>query len=387
MQDITEIQALESQLRQMQKMEAIGQLSAGIAHDFNNLLGIVLGNLELVREKQTLDVPSREKIEIALHATQRGAELTHRLLAFARLQPLAPRVVQVNDLILGMTSLLQRPLGPTIEIVMQPAPDLWPSEVDPAQLETTLLNLAVNARDAMPQGGKLTIATANVDLDEDFVGMNQGAIAGDYVRISVHDTGVGMSESVRARAFDPFFTTKGIGKGTGLGLSMVYGFVKQCSEVGHGTTVNIYLPRSHANLTPATELPPPAQEAMGDTTVLVVEDEPDILSLAVESLEGWGYKVLAASDSTAALAALEAIPRIDLLLTDVILPGPLDGRAIAEKARARQPGLKVIYMSGYTPNSILHGGVLDPGVPHIGKPFRRADLARILQDALKRSAK
>jgi signal transduction histidine kinase/ActR/RegA family two-component response regulator len=392
MQDITEIQALESQLRQMQKMEAIGQLSGGIAHDFNNLLGIILGNLELVSEKQTLDAPSREKIETALHATRRGAELTHRLLAFARLQPLAPRIVQVNDLILGMTALLQRPLGPTIEIAMQPAADLWPTKVDPAQLETTLLNLALNARDAMPQGGKLTVATANVHLDEDFVGMNQGAVIGDYVRIAVTDTGIGMSEPVRARAFDPFFTTKGIGKGTGLGLSMVYGFVKQSggyiklySEPGHGTAVNIYLPRSQAELALVEEMAPPPHAAPADTTVLVVDDEEDILSLATESLEGWGYKVLTASDGATALAVLEANPKIDLLLTDVILPGPMDGRAVAEKARARHPGLKVVYMSGYTPNSILHGGALDPGVLHIGKPFRRSDLAQILQRALTRS--
>ena len=277
LQDITERHSLEEQLHQMQKMEAVGQLTGGVAHDFNNLLAVILGNLELMAE-EPLDARVRERVDIALRAALRGSELTHRLLAFARRQPLAPKVTQVNDLFAGMNTILPRLLGPTIQIAFVPAEGLWLTEVDPAQLETSLLNLALNARDAMPEGGKLTIETANVHLDEDYTRRNQDASPGDYMMVSVSDTGVGMSDDVKARAFDPFFTTKGIGKGTGLGLSMVYGFVKQSgghvklySEPGHGTTIKIYLPRTQSS-TVAAE-PERSHGIRGQATILVVEDD------------------------------------------------------------------------------------------------------------------
>jgi PAS domain S-box-containing protein len=393
-QDITERHDLEEQLRQVQKMEAVGQLTGGVAHDFNNLLAVILGNLDLVGEQQLLDAQSREKIDIAVRAALRGAELTHRLLAFARRQPLAPKVMQIDGLIAGMHTLLRRLLGPTIEIDFQPAEDLWLTEVDSTQLETSLLNLALNARDAMPHGGKLTIETANVQLDEDYARLNPEVMPGDYVLVSVSDTGIGMSDEVKARAFDPFFTTKEFGKGTGLGLSMVYGFVKQSgghiklySEVDHGTTINIYLPRTEAASAPAANEPVEIDESEKRATILVVEDDQDVQALVVESLEGLGYKVLSAADGPSAFVAFDANPQIDLLLTDVILPGPMDGRAIARKACAQRPGLEVVYMSGYAPSAIVHGGRLDAGVLHISKPFRRIDLARIVRTALKRGGK
>ena len=387
-QDITGQRAIEEQLQQAQKMEAVGQLTGGIAHDFNNLLAIILGNLELLRAALSQDLEARERIDTAIRATLRGSDLTHRLLAFARQQPLAPKATQIDDLIRSMRDLLLRPLGPTIDVEFAMGEDLWPTQIDQAQLETSLLNLVINARDAMPDGGKLTVATANIAVGLEEANQIEGLVPGDYVVISVSDTGGGMTDEVRTRAFDPFFTTKGVGKGTGLGLSMVYGFVKQSgghielhSAVGLGTTVKIWLPRAKGAAGP-TAAGSEANEARGRETILIVEDEPGILALVADHLKGLGYSVVAALDGPAALAAIAEHREIDLLLTDIVLPGPLNGRAVAGQACAMRPKLKVVYMSGYAPNSAVPGGRLDPGVRHIVKPFRKVDLARMVREAL-----
>jgi PAS domain S-box-containing protein len=387
-QDITGQRAIEEQLQQAQKMEAVGQLTGGIAHDFNNLLAIILGNLELLRAALSQDLKAQERIDTAIRASLRGSDLTHRLLAFARQQPLAPKATQIDDLIRSMRDLLLRPLGPTIDVEFAMGEDLWPTQIDQAQLETSLLNLVINARDAMPDGGKLTVATANIAVGLEEANQIEGLVPGDYVVISVSDTGGGMTDEVRTRAFDPFFTTKGVGKGTGLGLSMVYGFVKQSgghielhSAVGLGTTVKIWLPRAKGAAGP-TAAGPEANEARGRETILIVEDEPGILALVADHLKGLGYSVVAALDGPAALAAIAEHREIDLLLTDIVLPGPLNGRAVAGQACAMRPKLKVVYMSGYAPNSAVPGGRLDPGVRHIVKPFRKVDLARMVREAL-----
>jgi PAS domain S-box-containing protein len=383
-QDITERRVLEEQLQQSQKMEAIGQLTGGIAHDFNNLMAIILGNLDLLNEQKDMPFSARRKIETSIRAGLRAADLTHRLLAFARRQALIPELTDINELIRSMAPLLQRPLGPKIKMTFELAPDAWSAEVDQSQLEMALLNLTLNARDAMENGGALTISTANLTVPAESVAAG-GAPPGEYVIIAVTDSGTGMSDAVRARAFDPFFTTKGVGKGTGLGLSMVYGFVKQSgghveitSRPGAGTTVAVSLLRASGADNAADK---EAAIAAGQREViLLVEDETDVRTLAESYLETFGYSVVSAIDGPTALAALDANAEIDLLLTDVILPGPMDGIAVAARARDRRPEIKIVYMSGYAPEPSL----LMPGSELIRKPFLRGDLFRAVHDALNR---
>ena len=374
-------EAAEASLRQSQKMEAVGQLTGGVAHDFNNLLTIILGNLQLAL-RHTPEGRSRRLLTNVYQAAERATELTKRLLAFSRNQPLDPRPLDANRLVAGMSDLLGRTLGESILIETVRGGGLWQIEVDPAELESALLNLAINARDAMPSGGKLTIETGNAFLDEAYCETADGAKPGQYVLISMTDTGTGMSQEVIGRAFEPFFTTKPAGAGTGLGLSQVHGFVRQSgghiriySELDEGTTVKIYLPRSFAR----------ASEAQGETktpesrkgqleTVLVVEDDPDVRSFVTETLRGLNYKVLEAADGEAALALVHQSGPIDLLLTDVVMPG-MNGRSLGEAAQQRRPGLKILYMTGYSRNAIVHQGRLDPGVALIQKPFSESTLS------------
>jgi PAS domain S-box-containing protein len=382
LQDITERRALEEQLQQSQKMEAIGQLTGGMAHDFNNLLAIILGNLDLLNEQKDMAFSTRRKIETSIKAGLRAADLTHRLLAFARRQALMPKPTNINELIRSMAPLLQRPLGPKIAMTFNLAPDIWAAEVDTSQLEMTLLNLTLNARDAMPEGGSLTITTGNATVPADQAG---GVPAGEYVFISVADSGTGMSDEVKTRAFDPFFTTKGVGKGTGLGLSMVYGFVKQSgghvqieSREGVGTNVVIHLAKSGGPVRGEDEGEPPELSAGRQGTILLVEDEADVRSLAETHLETFGYSVISAFDAPTALAAVDANAEIDLLLTDIILPGQMDGIAIAAQVRAKRPDIKIVYISGYAPDPEL----LLPNTELIRKPFLKADLSRVIREAL-----
>jgi PAS domain S-box-containing protein len=382
----------EERLRQAQKMETVGQLTGGLAHDFNNLLQIVTGNLDILLRNLTADTPRlRRSAENAMRGAERASTLTQRLLAFSRRQPLSPKPIDPNKLVAGMEELLHRTLGETIAIETVLSPGLWRTEADPNQLENTILNLAVNARDAMPDGGKLTIETSNAHLDEGYVAQNAEVWAGQYVVICVSDTGVGMPEETVGRAFEPFFTTKEVGKGTGLGLSMVYGFVKQSgghvkiySEVGEGTTVKIYLPRllgSHDEVEEAQDTLVP--EGTREETILVCEDDDDVRAYSVEVLRELGYRVLEAHDGRAALHLIERQEeRIDLLFTDVVLPGGMTGAVLAEEARKVRPELKVLFTTGYARNAIVHHGRLDPGVELITKPFSFADLAARVRDLL-----
>jgi signal transduction histidine kinase len=388
-QDVTDRRLAERQLIQAQKMEGVGQLTGGVAHDFNNLLTVVIGNLEGLIERHEAEPASREMAEAALRAADRGAELVRGLLAFSRKQPLQPRAVDLNAIVRETDQLLRRTLGEQIDLETRLEREPWPTLVDPAQLQTSLINLAVNARDSMPRGGKLTIETGNVVLDEHYVQHNPDAAPGDYVMMAVSDTGSGIPAALLDRVFEPFFTTKEAGRGTGLGLSMVYGFIKQSnghikiySEQGHGTTVRMYLPRNAGDA--AADSPAPAAEPAlaGDECVLVVEDDAMVRDFVMQQLQALGYRTPVAGTGREALAILERIPEIDLLLTDVILPGELTGKQLADEARRRRPDLRVLYMSGYTENAIVHHGRLDPGVLLLSKPFRAAELARMVRKAL-----
>ena len=384
--DITERLRAEDQLRQAQKMEAVGQLTAGVAHDFNNMLAVILGNAELLEDELGADNPM---LITVINATKRGADLTQRLLAFSRKQVLRPQIIDANALIADFTGLLRRTLEEHIDIETVTAAGLWHCAVDPVQLENALLNLALNARDAMPDGGKLTIETANARLDDDYAAAQAEVTPGHYVMLAVTDTGSGMAPAVQERVFEPFFTTKAVGAGSGLGLSMVYGFVKQSgghvsiySEPGDGTTIKLYLPRSTeaeaAERAPATDAVP---RARGET-VLVVEDDPDVRMLAVTLLGNLGYQTKAAATAAAALEQLGATARINLLLTDVVLAGGMNGRALATEVKRRAPEIQILYMSGYTENAIMHQGRLDTDAELLQKPFRRADLARAVRKVL-----
>ena len=386
-----ELRAAEESLRQAQKMETVGQLTGGIAHDFNNLLQIVTGNLEILQRNLPEDSPRlRRAAENAMTGAKRAAILTQRLLAFSRRQPLAPKPTDPNRLVAGMSELLHRTLDETIEVETVLSSGAWRVEVDQNQLENALLNLAVNARDAMPDGGKLTIETANTHLDRGYVAQNAEVVPGQYVVICISDTGVGMDPDTAARAFEPFFTTKEVGKGTGRGLSMVYGFVKQSgghvngySEPGVGTTVKIYLPRLIGALEEEEEarnvLVP---EGTREESILVCEDDDDVRAYSVEVLRELGYRVLEAHDGASAIRLLEREGRVDLLFTDVVLPGGMTGAVLADKARGIRPDLKVLFTTGYARNAIVHHGRLDPGVELITKPFSYADLAARVRDLL-----
>jgi PAS domain S-box-containing protein len=390
----------EEALRQAQKMEAIGQLTGGVAHDFNNLLTVIMGGLETIG-RQLTNLPEgtdtgrmTRALNMAQQGAQRAATLTARLLAFARRQPLDPKPIEPNRLVSGLADLLQRTLGETISLETVSGAGLWKAQADPGELENALINLAINARDAMPAGGKLTIETSNAHLDEAYVeALAEPVPPGQYVQIAVSDTGFGMSEETLARIFEPFFTTKEAGKGTGLGLSQVYGFVRQTgghirvySELGHGTTVKIYLPRYAGDTTAATgSLPLQSGPAYGgDETILVVEDHEDLRAYSCGVLRDLGYHVLEAGTGRSALEMLQASDKVDLLFTDVVLPDGMDGRQLADEAKRRRPGLKVLFTTGYTRNAIVHNGRLDPGVELIGKPFTFDELATKVRAILDR---
>jgi len=389
--DVSERKRVEESFREAQKMEAIGQLAGGVAHDFNNNLTVILGGLELLAGRVEQVLPDfAPTVAQVTQAAERSAEFTQQLLAFGRRQPLQPKTLDLNELVLKMGSLLRRTLGATIELEVVRSADLWKPEADPGQLESALLNLAINARDAMPRGGKLTIGTSNASL-HGHAASDAGVAAGEYVMVSVNDTGMGMPADVRDRAFEPFFTTKGPGHGTGLGLSMVYGFVKQSgghveieSEIGQGTTIRLYLPRASREAEPAA----PVSTAMpkGDETILVVEDEPEVRAVVMHHVGGMGYQLLEAADATAALSILATPQTIHLLFTDVVLPGGMSGRELAEEARRIRPGLKVLFTSGYTSDAIVHHGRLDDGVDFLAKPYKRAELAQKLREVLERES-
>ncbi|HEX6721492.1 MAG TPA: ATP-binding protein [Burkholderiaceae bacterium] len=378
-------------LRQSQKMEAVGQLTGGIAHDFNNMLAVIMNSLELLDRKFIGSDPIAKRfIEAAKNGGKRAAQLTQRLLAFSRQQPLNPEPVDANKLVANMSDLLRHSLGGAVLLETVLAGGLWRTHADRNQLENAILNLAVNGRDAMADGGRLTIETANCHLDSRYAAGHDGLAEGQYVLIAVTDTGIGMAPEVVAKAFDPFFTTKEVGRGTGLGLSQVYGFVKQTgghvkiySEVGQGTTVKIYLPRltgEHVGESAIDEVP---QVALGGNqeVILVVEDEPDVRQISVASLRELGYRVLEADSAATALRLLDAHPEIDLLFTDVVMP-EINGRKLADEAQRRRPGLKVLFTTGYTRNAVVHNGALDPGVQLIGKPFSLEELAVRLREVL-----
>tara|TARA_R110000824_G_scaffold390760_2_gene587472 strand:- start:150839 stop:153469 length:2631 start_codon:yes stop_codon:yes gene_type:complete len=388
--DKTEEIAISAQLVQAQKMESIGRLTGGVAHDFNNLLTIIMGNAEILNEDLE-DRPKLQKLAIMIEsAAQRGAELTHRMLAFARRQVLRPSELDTNALLNRMIDMMGRILGEDIRIRIDTAENLWCIAADPAQMESAILNLAINARDAMPEGGTLTIETANVTLDKDYVARNPEATAGEFVQIAVSDSGTGMSAETLAHVFDPFFTTKEVGKGSGLGLSMVYGFVKQSqghikiySELSHGTTIRIYLPKIAEKLDEAeVEHELPIEDARGTESILVTEDEEPVRQYVTEQLRSLGYTVYETSNATDALQVLEHRPEIALLFTDVVLPGNINGRQLADAALERFPHLKVLYTTGYTENAVVHHGKLDAGVELLSKPYRRADLARHVRKVL-----
>ena len=381
--DITEKKAAEEQLRQAQKMEAVGQLTGGVAHDFNNLLTVIMGNLENL-DRILPPAPSTQRIiAAALRAASRAAMLTHRLLAFSRRQPLTPEVLSANKLVAGISELLRRTLGESILVETVLAGGLWPTLADGNQLENALINLAINARDAMPERGKVTIETANTHLDEAYARMHDEVQPGQYVGIFVTDTGIGMTPETVAHAFEPFFTTKEIGQGTGLGLSQVYGFIKQSgghvkiySEVGLGTTVKLYLPRYRGTEQAVDEKLETHQLPRGRSElVLVVEDDPDVRDYTVEMVGDLGYSVLSAPDGAGALRLLDSHREVSLLFTDVGLPGGMNGRQLAEQALRRQPQLKVLYTTGYARNAIINQGRLDPAVEVVFKPFTYSDLA------------
>jgi signal transduction histidine kinase len=387
-QEIAQREQVEAALRQAQKMEAIGQLTGGIAHDFNNLLQVVLGSLERLRLLATRNgtklEPSLDRmVETAMQGAQRAATLTRRLLAFSRRQALDPKPIAINKLVASMSDLLRRTLGESIEIETVLAAGVWLTLADENQLENVLLNLAVNARDAMPNGGKLTVETSNAHLDEAYVRGETEVKPGQYVLLAITDTGTGMTPEVLAQVFEPFFTTKGVGHGTGLGLSQVYGFIKQSdghikiySEVGQGTTVRIYLPRLvAADTPPVVQEAPPMPRASDGECILVVEDEDSVRALTTETLRDLGYRVLEAGDGPSALRILRAEPAVRLLFTDVGLPGGMNGRQLADSARQLRPDLSVLFTTGYARNAIIHHGRLDPGVELIVKPFSAPDLA------------
>jgi PAS domain S-box-containing protein len=387
--DVTLQRAAEAQLRHAQKMDAVGQLTGGVAHDFNNILTVVTGTIGILQEAVS-DRPELVSIARLIdEAAERGAQLTRHLLAFARKQPLQPREIDVNALVLEAAKLLRPTLGEHIEIQSELAGETWPAMVDPNQLTTAVINLSLNARDAMPTGGKLTLETRNVYLDETYAGMHSEVAAGNYTMIAVSDTGTGITPGNLEKVFEPFFTTKEIGKGTGLGLSMVFGFIKQSgghlkiySEVGHGTSVKLYLPRATGLENTALEAAIlPAPEG-GHETLLVVEDDSMVRQYVVTQLKSLGYVTLEAANVAQALAIIDGNPAIDLLFTDVIMPGPMNGRQLADEALRRRPSLKTLFTSGYTENAIMHHGRLDPGVHLLAKPYRKPELARMIRLAL-----
>jgi nitrogen-specific signal transduction histidine kinase len=387
--DVTAQREAEAQLQHAQKMESVGQLTGGVAHDFNNLLTVVVGSLDAAVGRATPEL--RPLVESALQAAERGAALVRQLLGFSRRQTLIPERLRLNDLAAGMEDLLRRTLGEHVEIELKLRGELWPAFADKSQVESALLNLAINARDAMPEGGKLTIETDNAHLDGDYAARNAEVAAGDYVTLAVTDTGTGMTAEVLEHAFEPFFTTKEVGKGSGLGLSMIYGFAKQSgghlkiySEVGHGTSVRLYMPRHVTEATAAAAEPRTMEpeQPRGGETILVVEDDPLVRNFVALQLRDLGYNVIEAANGPQARKLLEGDAKIDLLFTDAVMPGGMTGRQVADAAKRQRPTLKVLFTSGYTENSIVHHGRLDTGVHFLSKPFRRQELAVKVREAL-----
>jgi signal transduction histidine kinase/CheY-like chemotaxis protein/HAMP domain-containing protein len=388
LRDVTVLKETERLLRDSQKMDAIGQLTGGVAHDFNNILTVITGTIDIL-SRGVADRPTLANIARMIdEAASRGADLTRQLLAFARKQPLQPQVTDVNALVIDTAKLLRPTLGQQIEIESMLEDEVWPAMVDGTQLSTALLNLALNARDAMPNGGKLTLETANVSLDEAYTQAHPETRPGPYVMVAVQDTGTGIPPALHHKVFEPFFTTKEVGKGTGLGLSMVYGFVKQSgghieiySEEGKGTAIKLYFPRSDDEVLTHNNTPAPPLRG-GHETILVVEDDALVRNYVISQLESLGYAPIAAANATEAIALVERGQTFDLLFTDIVMPGGMNGRELADEMVRRRPGARVLYTSGFTENAIVHQGRLDPDVALLSKPYRKLDLAQMIRKAL-----
>jgi signal transduction histidine kinase/CheY-like chemotaxis protein len=386
---LQEKNAVDLQLRQAQKMEAVGQLTGGIAHDLNNILTVITGTIEILAEGVAAWPQLAAFAKMIDEAAARGADLTQRLLAFARKQPLQPREVDVNSLIIEATNLLRPTLGAHIDVETMLASDTSRALIDPSQLTNTILNLALNARDAMAEGGKLTIETRNIFLDESYSNMNNDVTAGDYVMIAVSDSGSGIPAHILERVFEPFFTTKGAGKGSGLGLSMVYGFVKQSgghimiySKEARGTTVRIYLPQATGTVQPSLKVMTAPGVERGRETILIVEDDQMVRPLVVRQIASLGYVALTAASAEEALIVIDGGQEIDLLFTDLIMPGGMNGRLLADEALRRRPSLKILFTSGHSEDEVSHDGRLDDGVLLLAKPYRKSELARMIRSVL-----
>ncbi|MDW8320567.1 MAG: PAS domain S-box protein [Armatimonadota bacterium] len=387
--DITESRRLREQLTQSSKLESLGRLAGGVAHDFNNLLTVIQSYAEMMQAILSDEHPAAAYVEQILKASEQASNLTNQMLAFARRRIISPQVFNLNELVYETDAFLRRLLPENIQIALALSPDLWQVHADPSQIEQVILNLAINARDAMPAGGVLTIETANVALDETYVARHAEMQVGEYVMLAVSDTGVGMDERTLAMVFEPFFTTKEVGKGTGLGLSTCYGIVKQAggsiwvySEPGKGTTFKVYLPRVKDAPTPLPERLERREVQGGYETVLVVEDNDAVREVAIAALQAQGYRVLQAADGDEALRLVQSLAEpVHLLLTDVVMPG-MSGTVLAVKLREQYPHLKVLYTSGYTENVIVHHGVLEEGIAFLPKPYRPADLARRVREVL-----
>ncbi len=389
MVDVTEQKKLEKQLRQSQKMEAVGQLTSGVAHDFNNLLAVMLGNAELLEDVIEEDEEAEDNIRAIKEAVNRASSLTGRLLAFSRQSTLAPVAADICEVIGGLSDLLQRAMGETVALRVKDTAGLWPAIIDTNQFENALVNLALNARDAMHQGGVLTIETTNITLDETYAEQYDEVIPGDYVEVAVSDTGTGMPSDVLEKAFEPFFTTKEVGKGSGLGLSMVFGFVKQSnghitiySEVGHGTTFKLYMPRSQLEPVAKGIKADVLRPAQGTERILVVEDDPDVRKIPVAILRGQGYEIVEAGTGDEAIGFLNSGLVFDLLFTDIVLPGGMNGVDISNEAKRIQPGIKALFATGYAENAVFVQGKLDHGMNMVKKPYRRTELLEKVRETL-----
>ena len=386
--DITERKQLEEQFRQVQKMEAIGRLAGGVAHDFNNLLTVIIGNSEFVRDLLDPDDPVRADVERVIKTGHRAASLTRQLLAFSRKQVLQPELLDLNGVISNMGKMLRRLIGEDVDLITVPEMELGKVKADPGQVEQVIMNLAINARDAMPQGGIVTIETANVDLDQTYVRQHFGSKPGSYVMLAVSDTGQGMDEDTRAQIFEPFFTTKE--QGTGLGLATVHGIINQSgghiwvySEPGHGTSFKVYFPRIEESIQPTSRKQTPGEPLRGSETILLVEDDDTVRELAHRVLLKYGYTVLESRHGTEALQVLEQYNgTIDLLVTDLVMPGGMNGLQLAERLLSRHSKIQVLYMSGYTDNALVNQGIMDPKTAFLEKPFTQNSLLRKVRGVL-----